>query len=406
MAPGPSRADAPRMTTSTALPGFVVRDAVPLPGGTATVTAHASRDDTYPIDVVAGLEALLERLVAALDGAAVALISDDTVEALYGGQLLRGLRHAGVDVIARAIPAGEASKSVGTAVELWDWLASSDLARRDVVVNLGGGVVCDLGGWVASGYMRGVPYVNLPTTLLAQVDGALGGKVAVNHPVAKNLLGAFYQPAAVIANIGFLASTSRRHLAAGLAEAIKKAMIASPAYWRFIECEAERILDREPRALDRLVRSAAAIKTELVKRDPYEADLRRPLNFGHTIGHPLETVTGYGPLLHGEAVALGMVVEARIAAARGLLDGELLERLIRLLQRCGLPTRAADLPVAVDGEELVAALEKVRQIRAGSLRYVLPRGLGETVIADTVGEEEVRAALRATGIRLAPPVVL
>jgi 3-dehydroquinate synthase len=249
--------------------------------------------------------------------------------------------------------------------------------------------------------MHGVPYVNLPTTLLAQVDGALGGKVAVNHPLAKNLLGAFHQPAAVIANVGFLATTSRRHLAAGLAEAIKKAIIASPAYWAFIDAQAERILDRDAHALERLVRCAAAIKTELVQRDPYEDDLRRPLNFGHTIGHPLETVTGYGPLLHGEAVAFGMAVESRIATARGLLDPALLERILGLLRRCGLPTRASELPAPVDGERLIAALEKVRQIRAGSLRYVLPRGLGETVIADTVCEDEVREALCASGIRVA-----
>ena len=394
------------MTTSTALPGFVVRDAVPLPGPHDAVIARAARSDAYRIHVVDGVEPLLDALERELAGAAVALLADETVEALYGGELLAGLRRRGVDVIARSVPAGEASKSVEQAVELWDWLARSDLARRDVVVNLGGGVVCDLGGWVASGYMRGVPYVNLPTTLLAQVDGALGGKVAVNHPVAKNLLGAFHQPAAVIANVGFLATTSRRHLAAGLAEAIKKAIIASPAYWDFIDGAAERILDREPAALERLVRCAAAIKTELVQRDPYEDDLRRPLNFGHTIGHPLETVTGYGPLLHGEAVAFGMAVESRIATARGLLDPGLLEDIIGLLRRCDLPTRASDLRAAVDGERLIAALEKVRQIRAGSLRYVLPRGLGETVIADTVGEEEVRAALRSSGVGVAKEVIM
>jgi 3-dehydroquinate synthase len=241
--------------------------------------------------------------------------------------------------------------------------------------------------------------MNLPTTLLAQVDGALGGKVAVNHPLAKNLLGAFHQPAAVIANVSFLRSTSRRHLAAGLAEAIKKAIIASPDYWAFIETEADAILRGETAVLERLVRCAAAIKTELVARDPYERDLRRPLNFGHTIGHPLETVTGYGPLLHGEAVAFGMVVESRIATARGLLDPTLLERIVRLLRRCGLPTRAEDLPVAVDGAALLGALEKVRLIRAGSLRYVLPSALGTTVIADTVSEDEVRQALAASGLR-------
>jgi 3-dehydroquinate synthase len=230
------------------------------------------------------------------------------------------------------------------------------------------------------------------------VDGALGGKVAVNHPLAKNLIGAFHQPTAVVANVGFLQSTSGRHLRAGLAEAIKKAMIASPAYWRFIEENADAILARDPGALVRLVRSAAAIKTELVGRDPYEDDLRRPLNFGHTIGHPLETITGYGPLLHGEAVALGMVVEARIAVRRGLLATDLLERLVTLLRRCDLPTVAADLAAPADGPAVIAAMEHVRLIRAGSLRFVLPVALGETVIADDVEEAEVCRALRDCGV--------
>jgi 3-dehydroquinate synthase len=176
-------------------------------------------------------------------------------------------------------------------------------------------------------------------------------------------------------------------------------MIASPAYWRFIEANAEPILERDPRALTALVRAAAAIKTALIERDPYEVDLRRPLNFGHTVGHPLETVTGYGPLLHGEAVALGMVVESRIAAARGLLDPATLERLIGLLRRCALPTTGAELAAPADGAAVVAAMEKVRQIRAGSLRYVLPCALGTTVIVDSVTEGEVRQALAASGLR-------
>jgi 3-dehydroquinate synthase len=388
------------MTTS-ALPGFLVRDVLPLPEPAAALSAHAHREDAYPIHVVKTAPRLLELLVERLEGSAVALITDDTVESLYAGELIAGLRDAGIEVLAHAVPAGEASKSLPRAVELWDWLAASPIARRDAVVNLGGGVVCDLGGWVASAYMRGLPYVNVPTTLLAQVDGALGGKTAVNHPLAKNLLGAFHQPAAVISNVGFLATSGSRHISAGLAEVIKKAMIASPECWELLEASAGDLLARDPDALLALVRAASAIKSELVERDPYERDLRRPLNFGHTIGHPLETVTGYGPLLHGEAVAFGMVVESRIAVARGLLDPALLERLIALLERCGLPTHARALPVAVDGAAVVEAMEKVRLIRAGSLRFVLPRALGETVIADTVGEEEIRDALRASGIGVA-----
>jgi 3-dehydroquinate synthase len=386
------------MTTTQAAEPFRIRDAITLPQGNVTVTAHAHRSDSYTVHVVGGMRELLERLGQVVDGVSVAIITDETVHELYGAQLVRGLQAAGVSPLVRTVPAGERSKSLGQAIALWGWLAGSDLARRDVIVAFGGGVIADLGGWVASGYMRGLPYVNVPTTLLAQVDGALGGKVAVNHPVAKNLLGAFHQPQAVVANVGFLRTTTGRHLRAGLAEAIKKAIIASPDYLEFIEDHAEALIARDDDALMRLVVSAAAIKTELIERDPYEVDLRRPLNFGHTIGHPLETVTGYGPLLHGEAVAFGMVVESRIAADRDLLDEDVLERIVELLRRCGLPTAGADLPARISADAILAAMEKVRLIRAGSLRFVLPTAPGETVIADDVTEDEVRAALRAAGI--------
>jgi 3-dehydroquinate synthase len=385
------------MATSTAEP-LRIRDSIALPRTDASVTAHAHRSDAYTVHVVAGMRELIERVAELVDGAAIAVITDETVHELYGAQLVRGLRLAGVEPLLRSVPAGEASKSLPQAIALWDWLAGSDLARRDVVLAFGGGVVADLGGWVASGYMRGIPYVNVPTTLLAQVDGALGGKVAVNHPLAKNLLGAFHQPLGVVANVGFLRTTTTRHLRAGLAEAIKKAIIASPDYLAFIERSAEALLARDEEALQRLVVSAAAIKTQLIARDPYEADLRRPLNFGHTIGHPLETATGYGPLLHGEAVAFGMVVESRIAAARGLLEDDVLARILELLRRCGLPTASSELAVAVDPDAVLVAMEKVRLIRAGSLRFVLPTAPGETVIADDVTKEEVRAALHAAGI--------
>jgi 3-dehydroquinate synthase len=388
------------MTQLSAPPALRIRDAIPLPGDGDPLVGRAARSDAYPVHVVRTFPEAVERLVALLDGASVAVVTDECVESLYGGPLLRGLRAAGLDPLVRALPAGEPTKSLDRAVELWHWLAVSEIGRRDVVVAFGGGVISDLAGWVASAYMRGLPYVNVPTTLLAQVDGALGGKVAVNHPVAKNLLGAFHQPLAVVASVDLLSTTSARHVRAGLAEAIKKAVIASPALWGFIDAHAEAIIARDARALERLVRAAAAIKTELIERDPYEADLRRPLNFGHTVGHPLETVSGYGALLHGEAVALGMVVETRIAALRGTLDGELLERLLELLRRCGLPTSAKDLPVAIDGEAVLGAMEKVRLIRAGSLRYVLPVALGETLIADDVSPEEVRGALRSCDFRL------
>jgi 3-dehydroquinate synthase len=390
------------MATSPTVEPLRIRDAIALPDTATIVTAQAQRSDSYTVHVVAGMRELLERLGDLLEGVSVAVITDETVRRLYGAQLVRGLERAGLDPLVRSVPAGERSKSLDQAIALWDWLAGSELARRDVVLAFGGGVVADLGGWVASGYMRGVPYINVPTTLLAQVDGALGGKVAVNHPLAKNLLGAFHQPVAVVANVSFLRTTSNRHLRAGLAEAIKKAIIASPEYLTFIEDNVDALLvARDDEILRRLVVSAAAIKTELIGRDPYEADLRRPLNFGHTIGHPLETVTGYGPLLHGEAVAFGMVAESRIAAARGLLDEAVLERIVALLRRCHLPVAASDLVAPIDADAVLEAMEKVRLIRAGSLRFVLPVAPGETVIADDVTEDEIRAALAASGLGIA-----
>jgi 3-dehydroquinate synthase len=187
-------------------------------------------------------------------------------------------------------------------------------------------------------------------------------------------------------------------VSAGLAEAIKKAVIASPAYLALIERDVDAILRREPAALRRLVAYAAHIKMALVGRDPYERDLRRPLNFGHTIAHPLETVTGYGPLLHGEAVAFGMVVESEIAVRRGLLDPATLDRLVALLVRAELPVYADRLPVPAHAADVIAAMDKVRQIRAGSLRWVLPTGIGATLIADDVTDAEIRAALAARGM--------
>jgi 3-dehydroquinate synthase len=386
------------MSTETAdASAFIVRDAFALPADERPVRASASRHDSYAIHVTRTADDALDRLEALLKGAKVALVSDDVVMELHGGQLLDGLQAREIDVIASVLPAGERSKSLEQANSLWHWLAESSIARRDVLVSFGGGVINDTAGWVASGYMRGIPYINVPTTLLAQVDGALGGKVAVNHPVAKNLLGAFYQPLGVVSNVDYLQTISDRHLRAGLAECIKKAMIASPDYWEFIETNIDQILARDPLVLERLVRSASAIKSRLIERDPYEDDLRRPLNYGHTIGHPLETVSGYGPLLHGEAVAFGMVVESRIAANRGLLDTATLERLIALLRHAQLPTIAADLPPEISPDPVIAAMEKVRLIRAGSLRYVLPVKFGESVIADDVMEQEVRAALNWAG---------
>jgi 3-dehydroquinate synthase len=297
-----------------------------------------------------------------------------------------------------AVRAGERHKTLRQAFELLDWLTGTQIGRRDVVVALGGGVVIDMGGWVASSYMRGVPYVNVPTTLIGQVDAGIGGKLAVNHPVAKNLIGGFAQPRAVISDVSFLRTIGRRQLRAGLAESIKKAIIASPAYWRLIEENADLILAGDADALEALVHGAGAIKAALIERDPYEEDSRRTLGFGHAIAHPVETVTGYGELLHGEAVSFGMAVEAQIAAARQILETDRLEQMLGLLRHVGLPTTALELPAELDGARLLGAIERIRLIRGGGYRFVLPIDLGDTVIADDVTPGELRAALRRCGV--------
>jgi 3-dehydroquinate synthase len=283
-------------------------------------------------------------------------------------------------------------------VELLDWLTCTQIGRRDLVLCLGGGVVIDMGGWVAASYMRGVPYLTLPTTLVGQVDAGIGGKVAVNHPVAKNLIGGFWQPRMVISDVTFLHTIGIRHRRAGLAEAIKKAIIASPAYWDLIDERAEAMLAGDPHALEALVHGAGVIKSELIARDPYEDDSRRTLGFGHAIAHPVETVTGYSELLHGEAVAFGMAVECRLAAARGLLSADRLDQILALLRRVGLPTTVPELGAELDPARLAAAIERIRLIRGGGFRFVLPVEIGETVIADDVKPDELATALRACGV--------
>jgi len=375
------------------------RDAIGLPEDPeATVDAWSSREDSYPIIVTRSLSDAVDRIADMIGDASVALLSDERVYELHGRRLLDELGAAGLRPTVFTIATGEANKSLDEAVRAWNWLADTPLGRRDVIVNVGGGVVIDLGGWVASGYMRGMQYLNVPTTLVGQVDAGIGGKLAVNHPRAKNLIGGFHQPLGVVSHVGFLGTLEPRAINAGMAETIKKALIASPDYWAFIEHNADRLLGRDEHAMCHLVGAAGAIKAELIARDPYEADSRRTLGFGHALAHPVETVTGFGPILHGEAVAFGMGIEARMALARGLLDRATFDRILALLSRFALPTRASELQAHVDGRDLLAATEKVRLARGGFLRWVLPLDIGETVIADDVTDRELRAALNDAGI--------
>jgi 3-dehydroquinate synthase len=375
---------------------YVVRDRIPLSATSSAIEISLERQDTYRIHVVPDTAAATDVLLAELGGRRAAVITERTVASLPAYRVAETLGERGLLVGSMVVDPGERSKSLDTAYRLIDWLAQIGFARRDVVVALGGGMIMDTVGWVASAFMRGVPYVNVPTTLLAQVDAGIGGKVAVDHNAAKNLVGAFYQPRAVISCLEFLETLDPRQARAGLAEALKKAIIASPELFEYIEQHPYELVHCHSSAVGPLVRAASTIKTELVGRDPYEIDLRRPLNFGHTVGHAVETTTGYGPVLHGEAVAYGMVVAVDIARARGLLDPALADRIVRLISDLGLPVRREHLRSVPPVDDILGALDKIREIRDGSLRFVLPVELGTTLIAEDVTEDEVRAALLRT----------
>lgn len=342
----------------------------------------------YPVEIEAGLvRTAPERLRARFPEARMVLLSDERVQGLHGRALAEGLRATGLPVRTVLVPEGEGAKDPAVYQRVIDQLHGAGFDRRAVLVNLGGGSVTDLGGFVAATYMRGVRYVNIPTTLLAQHDSAIGGKVAINAPWAKNFVGAFHHPCAVLVDPEVLGTLDARQLAAGVAEAIKVALCGDGVLFERLERSADAILERrDPEILAEVVRRAARRKIALLEPDPYEVDLRRALNLGHSFGHPLETeLAGQGPgqgILHGEAVAFGLAVAAEIARARGVCDAETAERIHALL-------RAYGLPPAIHRARLQAACERmaeIRLIRGRQLHYVLPAGIDRVVIADNATE--------------------
>jgi len=370
-----------------------VQDDQSLPGFNGPITTFTNRSSTYSIHVSSDENAALKAIAEAVGNRMVAMITDETVDTLHAERINQWLSAHVSKLQKIVLPPGESSKSLPTACHLLDWLAQSDIRRRDIIVAVGGGAIIDTAGWVASIYMRGISYLNVPTTLLAQVDAAIGGKVAVNHDTAKNLIGSFYAPDAVVSCTDWLSTLDSRQFRSGLAEAIKMAVISSGQLLAFIEQHLESLVALDPSCLQSLVHAASVIKCVLVERDPYEVDLRRTLNFGHTVGHAVETVTGYGPVLHGEAVAYGMAVAVRVARARGVLARSVASRIVAILRSVGLPVALGDLPAVPEEEHLIQALEKVRQVRDGRLRFVLPTGIGSALIVDDVGNDEIRSAL-------------
>ena len=307
------------------------------------------------------------------------IITNPVVQRLYGDTLEHNLTNEGFTVTILQVPDGEEQKSLEVAGRLYNQLTGSLAERTTPILALGGGVIGDLAGFVAATYLRGVPLVQIPTTLLAQVDSSIGGKVAVDHGQLKNRIGAFYQPRLVIADIATLKTLDAKILVDGLAEVIKYGVIQDRGLLTYIEDNLDKIKSLDDGALEEIVFRSAKIKVEIVEKDEKDSGLRAILNYGHTAGHAIESASGF-KVGHGTAVAIGMLAAAKIAYKMGMLDKNELLRLNRLIQRAGLPTKMPDLKV----EEIIQAITHDKKVLRGKVRFILPKSLGSVFITDEV----------------------
>ena len=343
---------------------------------------------SYPILVGGGLlpQVGAELLRLGL-GKAVAVVAQPPVATRYGSVVRESLAAAGLQPHFLEVPDGENAKSLAHAQALWDGFLQAGLDRTSGVVALGGGVVGDLAGFAAATFMRGLPFIQVPTTLLAQVDASVGGKVAINHPRAKNLIGAFHQPRLVMIDPEVLRTLPRREFVAGLAEVIKCGAALDAELFVYLETNLPSLLALDPEALTHIIAWAIRLKAEIVEKDEEETTgLRALLNFGHTLGHAIEAVKGYGRYLHGEAIAIGMVGAARLSRRLAGLDERGVERLTALLRTAGLPTSFPGAEV----EALLSTMALDKKARAGGLTFVLLDGIGRARVVPNVPAALVR----------------
>jgi 3-dehydroquinate synthase len=335
-------------------------------------------DRSYSIQIGPGLLSRLGRECRKLNlGVRCAIVSDRNVAPRYAKAAEQNLRAAGCDVVTVVVPAGETAKSLNTVQSCYDQLAAHRLERKSFIVALGGGVVGDLAGFVAATYLRGISFVQVPTTLLAQVDSSVGGKVGVNLKAGKNLVGAFYQPKLVLCDLETLHTLPEREFRAGLGEVIKYGIIYDAALFRRLERDLARLLKQDRNVLAWVIARCCEIKAEVVGQDETEAGLRAILNFGHTIGHAIENSVGYGKYLHGEAISIGQIAAAQLSqAVLGLPNGDV-ARIENLLAAAGLPTRIKLAPP--QRQRLLQALKLDKKVNAGEVRFVLAEKIGKVV---------------------------
>ena len=347
---------------------------------------------SYDIHIQEGCHAGLGPLLAQLPDAvsSVVLISNRDIDRAYGDVLRTSLTNVGLPHHTLLVPGGERYKSLETANRLFGDLLQRKVDRKAVIVALGGGVIGDLAGFVAGTYQRGLRFVQVPTSLLAQVDSSVGGKVGVNHPLGKNMIGVFLQPQMVLLDPRALATLPQREQRSGLAEVVKYGVIWDEEFFAYLEAHVEGILRQDLPAMKHIIRTACQIKAHVVEQDERESDLRAILNFGHTAAHAVETQTRYERYTHGEAVAIGMVIAARVAHLMGMLRAEPVQRLIHLLERFGLPTY---LPKA-DPAVLISLMESDKKAVSGAIRFILPTKIGRVELVNTVPRDLLRRAIK------------
>ena len=341
-------------------------------------------DTSYDILIGPGeLSSLGSRCHAVGLSSRVAVITNPTVNGLYGEVVRNSLAAAGCAVYVIEIPDGEIYKNAETLAHVYDALIDSGLDRSSFIVALGGGVVGDLAGFAAATYLRGIPFVQVPTTLLAQVDSCVGGKTAIDHPRGKNLIGAFYQPRLVLIDVDTLATLPEREYRAGMAEVIKYGVALDLTFFEYLEQHVTAILAKEADCLVTLIRKCCQIKAQVVELDEKESGLRAVLNYGHTLGHAFEMLAGYCEMVHGEAVAIGMLLASRISARSGHCSVADLERIVSLIARFGLQTE----PPVVERRDLLAAILTDKKSKDGAISFICNRGIGNYAIEQLLPEE-------------------
>ncbi|HEX4986654.1 MAG TPA: 3-dehydroquinate synthase [Burkholderiales bacterium] len=344
---------------------------------------------SYPIHIGDGLLERADLFLPYLPQRRVAVVTNTTVASLYLEKLGAALAAASVEVVPVILPDGEQFKTWQTLNAVFDALLSNRMERRSAIVALGGGVIGDMAGFAAATYQRGVPFIQVPTTLLAQVDSSVGGKTAINHPLGKNMIGAFYQPRMVLADTGLMKTLPRRELSAGLAEVIKYGLIMDLPFLEWLEASMEKLMERDAQSLAHAVKRSCENKALVVAADEREEGQRALLNLGHTFGHAIEAGLGFGEWLHGEAVAAGMVLAARLSQRMGMLAAEEVARIAQLLRRAQLPVAAPDLGEA----RYLDLMGHDKKVEDGRLRLVLLESLGKAVVSSDFGMDRLREIL-------------